>query len=134
MNIIFFLLPKSQVAYINSNNTIRQALEKMEHHRYSAVPVLDDEGKYFGTLSEGDLLWLFKNKGLTMEQSEEIRIKDIKFERDIKSIHINKEMDELVDLIVNQNFVPVVDDLNTFIGIITRRQVISYLKDKVSLK
>lgn len=134
MNIIFFLLPKSQVAYINSNSTIRQALEKMEHHRYSAVPVLDDEGKYFGTLSEGDLLWLFKNKGLTMERSEEIRIKDIKFERDIKSIHINKEMDELVDLIVNQNFVPVVDDLNTFIGIITRRQVISYLKDKVSLK
>lgn len=134
MNIIFFLLPKSQVAYINSNSTIRQALEKMEHHRYSAVPVLDEEGKYFGTLSEGDLLWLFKNKGLTMEQSEEIRIKDIKFERDIKSIHINKEMDELVDLIVNQNFVPVVDDLNTFIGIITRRQVISYLKDKVSLK
>ena len=134
MNIIFFLLPKSQVAYINSNSTIRQALEKMEHHRYSAVPALDDEGKYFGTLSEGDLLWLFKNKGLTMERSEEIRIKDIKFERDIKSIHINKEMDELVDLIVNQNFVPVVDDLNTFIGIITRRQVISYLKDKVSLK
>ena len=134
MNIIFFLLPKSQVAYINSNSTIRQALEKMEHHRYSAVPVLDDEGKYFGTLSEGDLLWLFKNKGLTMERSEEIRIKDIKFERDIKSIHINKEMDELVYLIVNQNFVPVVDDLNTFIGIITRRQVISYLKDKVSLK
>lgn len=134
MNIIFFLLPKSQVAYINSNSTIRQALEKMEHHRYSAVPVLDEEGKYFGTLSEGDLLWLFKNKGLTMERSEEIRIKDIKFERDIKSIHINKEMDELVDLIVNQNFVPVVDDLNTFIGIITRRQVISYLKDKVSLK
>ena len=134
MNIIFFLLPKSQVAYINSNSTIRQALEKMEHHRYSAVPVLDEEGKYFGTLSEGDLLWLFKNKGLTMEQSEEIRIKDIKFERDIKSIHINKEMDELVDLIVNQNFVPVVDDLNTFIGIITRRQVISYLKDKVNLK
>lgn len=134
MNIIFFLLPKSQVAYINSNSTIRQALEKMEHHRYSAVPVLDDEGKYFGTLSEGDLLWLFKNKGLTMEQSEEIRIKDIKFERDIKSIHINKEMDELVDLIVNQNFVPVVDDLNTFIGIITRKQVISYLKDKVTLK
>lgn len=134
MNIIFFLLPKSQVAYVSTNNTIRQALEKMEHHRYSAVPVLDDEGKYFGTLSEGDLLWLFKNKGLTMERSEEIRIKDIKFERDIKSIHINKEMDELVDLIVNQNFVPVVDDLNTFIGIITRRQVISYLKDKVSLK
>lgn len=133
MNIIFFLLPKSQVAYINSNSTIRQALEKMEHHRYSAIPVLDEEGKYFATLSEGDLLWLFKNEHLTLEKSEQIKIKDIKFEKDIKSIHINKEMDELVDLIVNQNFVPVVDDMNTFIGIITRKQVISYLKDKVTL-
>ncbi len=133
MNIIFFLLPKSQVAYVSTNNTIRQALEKMEHHRYSAIPVLDEEGKYFGTLSEGDLLWLFKNEHLTLEKSEQIKIKDIKFEKDIKSIHINKEMDELVDLIVNQNFVPVVDDMNTFIGIITRKQVISYLKDKVTL-
>ena len=133
MNIIFFLLPKSQVAYVSTNNTIRQALEKMEHHRYSAVPVLDEEGKYFATLSEGDLLWLFKNEHLTLEKSEQIKIKDIKFEKDIKSIHINKEMDELVDLIVNQNFVPVVDDMNTFIGIITRKQVISYLKDKVTL-
>lgn len=133
MNIIFFLLPKSQVAYASTNNTIRQALEKMEHHRYSAIPVLDEEGKYFATLSEGDLLWLFKNEHLTLEKSEQIKIKDIKFEKDIKSIHINKEMDELVDLIVNQNFVPVVDDMNTFIGIITRKQVISYLKDKVTL-
>ncbi len=133
MNIIFFLLPKSQVAYVSTNNTIRQALEKMEHHRYSAIPVLDEEGKYFATLSEGDLLWLFKNEHLTLEKSEQIKIKDIKFEKDIKSIHINKEMDELVDLIVNQNFVPVVDDMNTFIGIITRKQVISYLKDKVTL-
>ena len=40
MNILFFLTPKSEVAYINEDDTLRQALEKMEHHRYSAIPII----------------------------------------------------------------------------------------------
>ena len=51
MNILFFLTPKSDVAYIYADDTIRQALEKMEHHRYAAVPVLEHSGKYVGTIT-----------------------------------------------------------------------------------
>ena len=57
MNILFFLTPKSEVAYINEDDTLRQALEKMEHHRYSAIPIISRTGRYIGTLTEGDLLW-----------------------------------------------------------------------------
>ena len=57
MNIAFLLTPKSQVAYIYEDSTFRQALEKLRHHGYSAVPVLTRDGKYAGTLSEGDFLW-----------------------------------------------------------------------------
>ena len=39
-------------------------------------------------------------------------------------------MDELVNKITNQNFVPVVDDNNVFIGIITRKDVILYLANR----
>ena len=38
MNILFFLTPKSEVAYINDDDTLRQALETMEFHKYAAVP------------------------------------------------------------------------------------------------
>ena len=38
MNIMFFLTPKSNVAYIYDDYSLRQALEKMEYHRYSAIP------------------------------------------------------------------------------------------------
>ena len=44
MNILFFITPKSDVAYIYSDDTIRQVMEKMEHHRYSCVPIIDREG------------------------------------------------------------------------------------------
>ena len=40
MNILFFLTPKSEVAYISEEDTLRQALEKMEHHKYSAIPII----------------------------------------------------------------------------------------------
>ena len=47
MNILFFLTPKSEVAYIYEDYTMRQALEKMEYHRYSSIPIIngltDDE-------------------------------------------------------------------------------------------
>ncbi|MEH7430133.1 CBS domain-containing protein, partial [Priestia megaterium] len=63
MNIAFFLVPKSDVVTLNIQSTLRQALEKMEYHRYSTVPLVDDDGKYVGVLTEGDLLWKLKSLG-----------------------------------------------------------------------
>ena len=62
MNILFFLTPKSEVAYISEEDTLRQALEKMEYHKYSAIPIISRTGRYIGTLTEGDLLWGIKNQ------------------------------------------------------------------------
>ena len=54
MNILFFLIPKSDVTYINEDNSIQEALEVLERHSYSAIPILGKNGKYIGTLTEGD--------------------------------------------------------------------------------
>ena len=63
MNILFFLTPKSEVAYVYDTDTVRQVLEKMENQRYSAIPVISKEdGSYIGTLTEGDLLWYIKEQ------------------------------------------------------------------------
>ena len=62
MNILFFLTPKCEVAYIYEDETLRQALEKMEYHKYSAVPIISRTGRYIGTITEGDMLWGIKNK------------------------------------------------------------------------
>ena len=62
MNILFFITPKSEIAYIYEDDSIRQALEKMEYHKFSAVPLLTRDGKYVGTITEGDMLWGIKNQ------------------------------------------------------------------------
>lgn len=128
MNILFFLTPKSDVAYINDDDTLRQALEKMEYHQYAAVPVVNRQGRYIGTLTEGDLLWAIKNKyNFSLMDAERIRITEIPRRSDNKPVSVNCEMEDLIDKVLNQNFVPVLDDQKNFIGIVTRKDMIRYL-------
>ena len=130
MNILFHLLPKENVAYITENSTLRQAMEKMEHHRYSAVPIINDNGKYVGVLREGDILWYIKNlDNFNITVAERVLISDIPRIKDHLSTTVTAKLEDLIDLSVQQNFIPVVDDINNFIGIITRKSIISYLRN-----
>lgn len=132
MNILFFLTPKENVSHVDDDDTLRQAIEKMEYHGYTAIPLLSKDGKYIGTITEGDLLWHLKTHNFPdIHAMEDIPITDVKRKRDNTAVHIQVSMEELFDKVTNQNFVPVVDDQNVFIGIITRKDVILYLADKL---
>lgn len=133
MNVLFFLLPKAQCSYALETDTIRQVIEKMEYHNYTAIPLLSKEGKYLATIADGDLLYYMKNNNIQFEMTNHINIMQVNIRRDIKPISINKNIESLIDLIVNQNFVPVIDDQDIFIGIITRKKVIEYFTKKYSL-
>lgn len=132
VNILFFLLPKNNVEYVYDNYSIRQVLEKMDFHRYSAIPIISKDGKYVGTISEGDILMFIKHQPDTFDKLANINILSVPRYRDTTSIKIDKNMDDLVTLIYQQNFVPVVDDYGSFIGIITRKKVIEYLINKIN--
>ena len=126
-NILFFLTPKAMCVYLYDDYTVRQALEKMEVAGYAALPILTRDGEYRGTLTEGDVLWAMKNLcGLNLKQAEKVRIMDISRRRDNLPVPVNTSMHELVERAQTQNFVPVVDDKDTFIGIITRSSIIKY--------
>ena len=126
-NILFFLTPKALCAYLLDSYSIRQALEKMEVAGYAALPILNTYGEYVGTLTEGDLLWALKNMcSVDMKQAEMKKIMDISRRKDNVPVTVTTSMQELVDRASYQNYVPVVDDKNAFIGIVTRRAIIRY--------
>ncbi len=131
MNILFLLKPKHEVAYLVSDCTVRQALEKMRASGYTAVPVIDKEGKYVGSVAEGDFLWLVLNCGEgALKSTEHMPLGSVKPRVVNKAVSISAKLEDLLLLTMNQNFVPVVDDRNIFIGIITRKDVLQYFYDK----
>ena len=131
MNILFFLTPKSDVAFIYDNESLRQALEKMEYHKFSAIPMINRQGKYIGTITEGDMLWGIKNQyNLSLREAENIPVTSIPRRLDNRPVSADAAMEDLIDKALNQNFVPVVDD-KCFIGIITRKDIIKYFYNKL---
>jgi len=131
-NILFFLTPKAMCAYLNDDDTIRQALEKMEQAGFSALPILNRRGEYRGTLTEGDVLWAMKNMCyMDMRQAEARRIMEISRRKDNLPVRVTASMHDLVERASNQNFVPVVDDYDAFIGLITRKAIIRYCREKL---
>ena len=132
MNILFFLKPKSEVAFIYDYSTLRQVLETMEYHKYASIPMLNKKGEYTGTITEGDLLWgIKKYTNLNLKEAENIFIQDFPRKADYEAVSADSDMEDLIQKAMNQNFVPVVDDQNKFIGIITRRSIIEYCYEKL---
>ncbi|MDR2867738.1 MAG: CBS domain-containing protein [Acholeplasmatales bacterium] len=129
MNILMFLLPKDKVKYLETKNSIRQALETIEASGYQAIPIINEEGFYINTITEGDLLRYIKNKEeFNLKGLSEINLMNVQIKKTILPISIYNNMDDLLAVAHNQNFVPVVDDEMHFIGIITRRSIITYLQ------
>lgn len=136
MNIAYFLLPKNRVAYLYDDFTFRQGLEKMRHHNYRAIPVISRDGQYVGTVSEGDFLWRLlsddpEGQGFrSMKDLEQLHVSDILQNDNYPPVRITVSMEELLNSAMNQNFIPVVDDMGSFIGIVTRKDIIRYFSQE----
>ena len=138
MNIAFFITPKSNVTYLYDDYTVRQCLEKMRFHGYSAIPVINRQGLYVGTISEGDLLWCLIGGDkedlhiLDLKSTEEIRISDVLRLDRTPPARITATDEELLNKAMDQNFIPVIDDEDVFIVIVTRRTVMQYFAEKLA--
>lgn len=136
MNIASFLMPKSMVTYVYDDFSLRQAYEKMTYHGRTEVPVITRENEYVGTLREGDLLRYLtdhmkkseKNKKfLDFRNFESVFVNEILCRQINPPVCINTGYAELIERSITQNFIPVIDDRKSFIGIVTKTSVMKQL-------
>ena len=131
MNILFFLTPKAMCAYVDADDTIREAMGRMEASGYTALPVLDRAGGYCGVLTEGDVLWALKRLCvMDLRQTEQHGIGEIQPRRKIQPVRVDTRVEDLLSVAAEQNFVPVVDDKGAFIGIVTRSSILKYFQER----
>ena len=87
-------------------------------------------------MSEGDFLCYLadeqsvKERHIDLKNTESVLLKDVMRIDKNPPVHITANMDQLLDRAMNQNFVPVVDDVGSFVGIITRKDIIRYFADE----
>lgn len=132
LNIFFLLTPKIHSAYLEDDFTVRQCLEKMKHHGYTAMPVIDQAGHYVGTVNEGDFLWHLLDTGkYDIKDQERYALKSIMRDNWNLPVRIDASIPVLIERVMEQNFVPVIDDRGMFMGIVTRKTIFKYYESKL---
>ncbi len=140
MNIAFFLTPKANVSYLYDDFTIRQALEKLKLCGYSSIPVLKRDGTYVTSVSEGDFLWyLVYGTGekrvtrVAVQDVEDTPLSEVFREDKTPPIRLTSDDEDIIARAKAQNYIPITDDRDAFIGIVTRKDIIRYLEENGKL-
>ena len=132
MNAAYLLTPKSKLVWMQSDFTLRQALEKMRHYGFNMMPVIDPNGKYLACVTEGDFLWhLIEDPkqeltAIPIQSAEDHKLEEILVPNRVPAVAITANMEQLMLHALKHTFVPVVDDTGSFIGIVTRTRILNY--------
>lgn len=125
MNIMLFLTHKSNITYLFDDYTVEEGLEILRNTSYTAVPLISRDGRYLGTVTEGDFLWTLTNPE-AWDARRTLRMDSVKRHVQNKPVRADAQIYSLLDMALNQNFVPVIDDRDCFVGIVTRKRVLDY--------
>ena len=131
MQIEEFIIPSEKVAHVQVGNSAEHALLVLTKTGYSSIPVLDFKYRLMGLVSTQ----MITDSILGLEHIEYERLPDLKvdvvMESAVPKIHISEKFRKGLDLLINHPFLCVVDDEDTFLGILTRRVVLKQLKKHI---
>ncbi|WP_076637214.1 cyclic-di-AMP-binding protein CbpB [Lactiplantibacillus plantarum] len=117
-----YLIPADVVANVQTDNNLYHAFLVLTKVKYSKIPVLDHGGHFEGLVS----LPLITEQMLGFDQlNTEIllqkRVCDV-METQVKTVHDVDDVEVTLHLMIDNPFVPVVDEQQIFQGIVTRRE------------
>lgn len=128
INIAQIMLPKVSTVHISESDTVRQGMEVFQRYGYTAIPVVSKEGKYLGSVTEGDFWRHMCRIGTTDKKVQEnYRIRDIYRPDFCEPLPIEADIQEVVKVALKQNFIPIIDGRGYLSGMVTRQILIRYL-------
>jgi CBS domain-containing protein len=126
MNILHFLKPVYDVVLVYDDQPLDEALAVLTKHRYTSIPVISKDQRYVGTLTEGDILHFIIEDVKCYDRLNGFKVSDVKRHRDYEAVPSDALMPTLLGKASNENFVPVIDQNEKFVGIITRKTLLDY--------
>ena len=125
MNVPMLLNPKQNTTFILADKSILEALAALRRSGFSSVPVITERGKYYGTVYSSDFLDYILDNGVSPDFNP---VAEIVCQDKNPAVNIDADLKDIYDRLLDTNFVPVVDGRGCFVGIVTRKGLMTYLK------
>ncbi len=117
-----FLTPADKLAVIIDTHNIDHAKLLLSHMTYSRVPVVTEDGRFFGTIGLTEIIKYQAENELTDEElSQDISLIT---KTDVETVVANYDLAEVMRKLVDYSFLPVVGQNKEFLGIITRKSIL----------
>ncbi|MGM0217088.1 cyclic-di-AMP-binding protein CbpB [Enterococcus sp. AZ126] len=119
-----FLIPAENVANVMCLNPLSHALLVLSQVKYSKIPVLDKGDRFVGLISLSDVVdKMFDITSVDFDKLQDFTVADV-MEVNVPLIGEQWELEDILHLLVDAAFLPVVDDNQCFKGIITRKELL----------
>lgn len=119
-----FIIPARKIANVQVDNPLIHAFLILTKVKYSKIPVLDHESKIVGLLSLSMITdTMLETDEVSTDRLVELCVKDV-MQTDFETITADETLERQLHLLVDNAFLPVVDDQQVFQGILTRRELI----------
>ena len=103
---------------------LEHALLLLSQAGYSTIPVLDKEDHFVGLLSLNDIVKkMLGINGIDTSNLEELTVADV-MKTDVSVMRPDAELEDVLHLLVDASFLPVLDEEGIFCGIVTRREIL----------
>lgn len=120
----YFLVSADNVATLQDTNSLEHAFLVLTNIGYSRIPVVDRKEKLVGSVSLSMVVEvMIDTESINPDKLSEVLVSDV-MDKEVKSLKQPFEIEKILNLLVDANFVPVVDDDGVFKGIVTRKEIL----------
>ena len=118
-----FIIPASRIAFVEDDNPLYHAFMVLTRVKYSKIPVLDSKNQVVGLLSLAMITdKMMVTDKITLDPLTELKVKDVMQTNFDKINFAQTTLEAQLHLLVDNAFLPVVDNHGVFQGLLTRRE------------
>ncbi len=115
------MIPASEVATCNEEDSLLHAVLVLSNSGYQVIPVVDNDNHIRGLISISNIVTSFDDLSLFDEEKlSNIQVKEV-MNQVAPILFDNYELEDVLRLLVNNNFVCIAHDDGYFLGIIPRK-------------
>lgn len=118
-----FIIPATRIAFVEDDNPLYHAFLILTKVKYSKIPVLDRKNRVVGLLSLAMITdKMMTTDSITLEPLSQLKVRDVMQTKFDKINFAQTTLETQLHLLVDNAFLPVIDDYGVFQGLLTRRE------------
>jgi CBS domain-containing protein len=119
------IISKDSIVTVHPDWTLERALLRLTRSGYSSVPVINSENQVEGLISKTLILdFMSENQNINYNDLPLFQVHQA-MNKNYMGIWENTPLSFALELMIDRSYVPIIDQKNMFVGILTRQAVLS---------